>query len=115
MLGTASHLKSKFGKGYRLEIKSCESKERIEEFLHNSFEKYNQLQSFEDNHVYQVPLPKKIGHAFNLLMKAQQDGLFKEFTFGQVTLEQVFTLIIDEENKVYESKRKPHRSIQSAE
>ena len=115
VLGTSSHLKSKFGKGYRLEIKSNESKERIEEFLFNSFEKYNELQSFEENHVYQVPLPKKIGHAFNLLMKAQQDGLFKEFTFGQVTLEQVFTLIIDEENKVHESKQKLRRSIHGAE
>jgi ATP-binding cassette subfamily A (ABC1) protein 5 len=95
-IGSSSHLKQTFGHGYRLEVKvAIPEQEGFEKFMQRNFSGHEKLDSHDENLVYRIPTPAKLGGAFNLLLQAKQDGTVKDFTLGQVTLEQVFSMIVE--------------------
>ncbi|KAM4664971.1 ABC-type organic anion transporter ABCA8-like [Discoglossus pictus] len=106
-IGSIQQLKSKFGKGYLLEIKVKDSQQV--DVIHNEiirlFPQAARQDRFSSLLVYKIPKDnvQSLSRAFLLLEEAKHSFNFEEYSFSQATLEQVFIeLAKEQENEDFE-------------
>ncbi|XP_008584839.1 PREDICTED: ATP-binding cassette sub-family A member 5 [Galeopterus variegatus] len=105
-IGTAQHLKSKFGKGYFLEIKLKDWIENLEvdrlqrEILY-IFPNARRQESFSSILVYKIPKEdvQSLSQSFSKLEEAKHTFAIEEYSFSQATLEQVFVELTKEQEE----------------
>ncbi|XP_048344338.1 cholesterol transporter ABCA5 isoform X1 [Sphaerodactylus townsendi] len=105
-IGTVQHLKSKFGKGYYLEIKLKEVpdtklKERLQREILHIFPNANHQESFASILAYKVPKEDvhSLALSFSKLEEAKHAFNIEEYSFSQATLEQVFVELAREQEE----------------
>nr|XP_060619019.1 cholesterol transporter ABCA5-like isoform X1 [Anolis sagrei ordinatus] len=105
-IGTVQHLKSKFGKGYFLEIKLKEvpnmlQKECIQRKIFHMFPNAIHQKSFSLILAYKVPKEDvhSLAESFSELEEAKHAFNIEEYSFSQATLEQVFVELVREQEE----------------
>ncbi|XP_053563240.1 ABC-type organic anion transporter ABCA8 isoform X2 [Bombina bombina] len=102
-IGSIQQLKSKFGKGYLLEIKVKDSHplEEIHNKIIRLFPKAMRQDRFSSLLVYKIPMDnvQSLSHAFSVLEEAKRIYNIEEYNFSQPTLEQVFIDLAKEQEK----------------
>ncbi|CAI9593709.1 unnamed protein product, partial [Staurois parvus] len=102
-IGSIQHLKSKFGKGYLLEIKLKDTQQVnvIHQEVLRLFPKAAKQDRFSSLLVYKIPMDnvQSLSQAFLHLENAKQTYHFEEYSFSQSTLEQVFLELAKEQEK----------------
>lgn len=105
-IGTVQHLKSKFGRGYYLEIKLKDWVENLEiDGLHREIEyifpNASRQESFSSILAYKIPKEdvQSLSQAFSKLEEAKCTFPVEEYSFSQATLEQVFVELTKEQEE----------------
>ncbi|OCT62584.1 hypothetical protein XELAEV_180436651mg, partial [Xenopus laevis] len=102
-IGSIQQLKSKFGKGYLLEIKVKESHQvdQIHKEIIRIFPHAARQDRFSSLLVYKIPKDnvQSLSQAFLLLQEAKRAYNIEEYSFSQSTLEQVFIELAKEQEK----------------
>uniref|UniRef100_A0A8D2BEU3 Cholesterol transporter ABCA5 n=1 Tax=Sciurus vulgaris TaxID=55149 RepID=A0A8D2BEU3_SCIVU len=105
-IGTVQHLKSKFGKGYFLEIKLKDWIENLEiDRLHREiqyiFPNAIRQESFSSILAYKIPKEdvQSLSQSFSKLEEAKHTFAIEEYSFSQATLEQVFVELTKEQEE----------------
>ncbi|CAI9593699.1 unnamed protein product, partial [Staurois parvus] len=102
-IGSIQHLKSKFGKGYLLEIKLKDTYQVdvIHQEVLRLFPQAAKQDRFSSLLVYKIPMDnvQSLSQAFLQLENAKQIFNFEEYSFSQSTLEQVFLELAKEQEK----------------
>uniref|UniRef100_A0A8C8RLJ2 Cholesterol transporter ABCA5 n=1 Tax=Pelusios castaneus TaxID=367368 RepID=A0A8C8RLJ2_9SAUR len=105
-IGSIQHLKSKFGRGYFLEMKLKETANVQQvEFLHRHilhiFPNANHQESFASILAYKIPKEdvQSLSQCFSKLEEAKHAFNIEEYSFSQATLEQVFVELAKEQEE----------------
>ncbi|XP_073463280.1 ABC-type organic anion transporter ABCA8-like [Aquarana catesbeiana] len=102
-IGSIQHLKSKFGKGYLLEIKLKDTQQVdvIDQEVLRLFPQAARQDRFSSLLVYKIPMDnvQSLSQAFLHLENAKQTYNIEEYSFSQSTLEQVFLELAKEQEK----------------
>ncbi|XP_077184465.1 cholesterol transporter ABCA5 [Paroedura picta] len=102
-IGTVQHLKSKFGRGYFLEIKlkDTKQKERLQREVLHIFPNANRQESFSSVLAYKIPKEDvhSLALSFSKLEEAKHAFNIEEYSFSQATLEQVFVELAKEQEE----------------
>ncbi|KAE8576215.1 hypothetical protein XENTR_v10004104 [Xenopus tropicalis] len=102
-IGSIQQLKSKFGKGYLLEIKVKETHQvdQIHNEIIRIFPHAARQDRFSSLLVYKIPMDnvQSLSQAFLLLEEAKRAYNIEEYSFSQSTLEQVFIELAKEQEK----------------
>ncbi|GAB5581250.1 ABC-type organic anion transporter ABCA8 isoform X5 [Prionailurus iriomotensis] len=105
-IGTVQHLKSKFGKGYFLEIKLKEWVEnlevdRLQREIQYIFPNASRQESFSSILAYKIPKEDvpSLAQSFSKLEEAKHTFAIEEYSFSQATLEQVFVELTKEQEE----------------
>ncbi|XP_012893477.1 PREDICTED: ATP-binding cassette sub-family A member 5 isoform X2 [Dipodomys ordii] len=105
-IGTVQHLKSKFGKGYFLEIKLKDWIENIEidrlqREIQYIFPNASRQESFSSILAYKIPKEdvQSLSQCFSKLEEAKHTFAIEEYSFSQATLEQVFVELTKEQEE----------------
>ncbi|OCT62577.1 ABC-type organic anion transporter ABCA8 [Xenopus laevis] len=102
-IGSIQQLKSKFGKGYLLEIKVKDSHQvdQIHKEIIRIFPHAARQDRFSSLLVYKMPVDnvQSLSQAFLLLEEAKRAYNIEEYSFSQPTLEQVFIELAKEQEK----------------
>ncbi|CAI9593719.1 unnamed protein product [Staurois parvus] len=102
-IGSIQHLKSKFGKGYLLEIKLKDTQQVnvIHEEVLRLFPQATKKERFSSLLVYNIPMEnvQSLSQAFLQLEKAKKTYDIEEYSFSQATLQQVFLELAKEQEK----------------
>uniref|UniRef100_A0A8D0V7G2 Cholesterol transporter ABCA5 n=1 Tax=Sus scrofa TaxID=9823 RepID=A0A8D0V7G2_PIG len=105
-IGTVQHLKSKFGKGYFLEIKLKDCIEnlevdRLQREIQYIFPNANRQESFSSILAYKIPKEdvQSLSRSFSKLEEAKHTFAIEEYSFSQATLEQVFVELTKEQEE----------------
>ncbi|XP_018424540.1 PREDICTED: ATP-binding cassette sub-family A member 10-like [Nanorana parkeri] len=102
-IGSIQHLKSKYGKGYLLEIKLKDT--QLVDVIHQEvlrlFPQAARQDRFSSLLVYKIPMDnvRSLSQAFLQLENAKQAYDMEEYSFSQSTLEQVFLELAKEQEK----------------
>ncbi|XP_067940214.1 cholesterol transporter ABCA5-like isoform X2 [Watersipora subatra] len=97
-LGSAQHLKDKFGDGYHLEVKLQDSADsqgdmdRLKAFVEQTFHESVVIEEFADRIQYAMPakVVSSPGQVFGPIEENKESLKIEEYSFSQSTLEQVF-------------------------
>eukprot|EP00040_Diaphanoeca_grandis_P036202 m.230022 g.230022 ORF g.230022 m.230022 type:complete len:1672 (+) comp33570_c0_seq1:40-5055(+) len=90
-LGSAQHLKTKFGTDYTLEIKATPSQEaELAQFIDQTFEVAQPLEVYPGYYKYRVRGGGGLARVFRLIENAREKFEIEEFSYSQPSLEQVF-------------------------
>ncbi|KFW91411.1 cholesterol transporter ABCA5 isoform X1 [Phalacrocorax carbo] len=105
-IGTVQHLKSKFGRGYFLEMKLKETADVQQvEYLQSQilyiFPNANRQESFASILAYKIPKEdvQSLSHSFSKLEEVKHAFNIEEYSFSQATLEQVFVELAKEQEE----------------
>ncbi|KAM6175512.1 cholesterol transporter ABCA5 [Erethizon dorsatum] len=105
-IGTVQHLKSKFGRGYFLEIKLKDWVENLEidhlqREIEYIFPNASRQESFSSILAYKIPKEdvQSLSRAFSKLEEAKHTFAVEEYSFSQATLEQVFVELTKEQEE----------------
>uniref|UniRef100_A0A6J0THA1 Cholesterol transporter ABCA5 isoform X1 n=2 Tax=Pogona vitticeps TaxID=103695 RepID=A0A6J0THA1_9SAUR len=105
-IGTVQHLKSKFGKGYFLEMKlkhvpDLQKKEHLQREILNIFPNASHQESFASILAYKIPKEDvhSLALCFSKLEEAKHAFNIEEYSFSQATLEQVFVELAKEQEE----------------
>ncbi|KAK2507816.1 hypothetical protein MC885_014421 [Smutsia gigantea] len=105
-IGTVQHLKSKFGKGYFLEIKLKDWLEnleidRLQREIQYIFPNASRQESFSSILAYKIPKEdvQSLSQSFSKLEEAKHTFAIEEYSFSQATLEQVFVELTKEQEE----------------
>ncbi|XP_074871096.1 cholesterol transporter ABCA5 isoform X2 [Carettochelys insculpta] len=105
-IGSVQHLKSKFGRGYFLEMKLKETAGAQQmEFLHRQilhiFPNASRQESFASILEYKIPKEdvQSLSQSFSKLEEAKYAFNIEEYSFSQATLEQVFVELAKEQEE----------------
>nr|XP_045746139.1 cholesterol transporter ABCA5 [Mirounga angustirostris] len=105
-IGTVQHLKSKFGKGYFLEIKLKEwienlEVDRLQREIQYIFPNASRQESFSSILAYKIPKEDvpSLSQSFSKLEEAKHTFAIEEYSFSQATLEQVFVELTKEQEE----------------
>ncbi|KAM3921955.1 ABC-type organic anion transporter ABCA8-like [Leptodactylus fuscus] len=102
-IGSIQQLKSKFGKGYLLEIKVKDSHgvEDIHQEVVRMFPQADRQDRFSSLLVYKIPMEnvQSLSQAFSQLEEARSAHDIEEYSFSQPTLEQVFLELAKEQEE----------------
>uniref|UniRef100_M0RA83 ATP binding cassette subfamily A member 5 n=1 Tax=Rattus norvegicus TaxID=10116 RepID=M0RA83_RAT len=105
-IGTVQHLKSKFGKGYFLEIKLKDWIEnleidRLQREIQYIFPNASRQESFSSILAYKIPKEdvQSLSQSFAKLEEAKHTFAIEEYSFSQATLEQVFVELTKEQEE----------------
>uniref|UniRef100_A0A8D2BIW4 Cholesterol transporter ABCA5 n=1 Tax=Sus scrofa TaxID=9823 RepID=A0A8D2BIW4_PIG len=105
-IGTVQHLKSKFGKGYFLEIKLKDCIEnlevdRLQREIQYIFPNAYRQESFSSILAYKIPKEdvQSLSRSFSKLEEAKHTFAIEEYSFSQATLEQVFVELTKEQEE----------------
>nr|XP_055242243.1 cholesterol transporter ABCA5 isoform X2 [Gorilla gorilla gorilla] len=105
-IGTVQHLKSKFGKGYFLEIKLKDwienlEVDRLQREIQYIFPNASRQESFSSILAYKIPKEdvQSLSQSFFKLEEAKHAFAIEEYSFSQATLEQVFVELAKEQEE----------------
>uniref|UniRef100_A0A8C3KJ69 Cholesterol transporter ABCA5 n=1 Tax=Calidris pygmaea TaxID=425635 RepID=A0A8C3KJ69_9CHAR len=105
-IGTVQHLKSKFGRGYFLEMKLKETAdvqqvEYLQSQILHIFPNANRQESFASILAYKIPREdvQSLSHSFSKLEEVKHAFNIEEYSFSQATLEQVFVELAREQEE----------------
>ncbi|NXD10076.1 ABCA5 protein, partial [Nothocercus nigrocapillus] len=105
-IGTVQHLKSKFGRGYFLEMKLKETMdaqqlEYLQRQILSIFPNANRQESFASVLAYKIPKEdvQSLSHSFSKLEEVKHTFCVEEYSFSQATLEQVFVELAKEQEE----------------
>ncbi|XP_078240467.1 cholesterol transporter ABCA5 [Pogona vitticeps] len=105
-IGTVQHLKTKFGRGYFLEMKLKEvpdilQKERLQRKILRIFPNASCQKSFASILAYRIPKEdvQSLALSFSRLEEAKHAFNIEEYNFSQATLEQVFMELVKEQEE----------------
>ncbi|KAG5202796.1 hypothetical protein JEQ12_002379 [Ovis aries] len=105
-IGTVQHLKSKFGKGYFLEIKLKDwieglEVDRLQREIRCIFPNASRQESFSTILAYRIPKEdvQSLSQSFSKLEEAKHTFAIEEYSFSQATLEQVFVELTKEQEE----------------
>ncbi|KAF4012943.1 hypothetical protein G4228_003028 [Cervus hanglu yarkandensis] len=105
-IGTVQHLKSKFGKGYFLEIKLKDwiedlEVDRLQREIQCIFPNASRQESFSTILAYKIPKEdvQSLSQSFSKLEEAKHTFAIEEYSFSQATLEQVFVELTKEQEE----------------
>uniref|UniRef100_A0A8I4A120 ATP binding cassette subfamily A member 5 n=1 Tax=Callithrix jacchus TaxID=9483 RepID=A0A8I4A120_CALJA len=105
-IGTVQHLKSKYGKGYFLEIKLKDWVEnlevdRLQREIKYIFPNASRQESFSSILAYKIPKEdvQSLSQSFFKLEEAKHAFAIEEYSFSQATLEQVFVELTKEQEE----------------
>ncbi|XP_061471626.1 cholesterol transporter ABCA5-like isoform X4 [Rhineura floridana] len=105
-IGTVQHLKSKFGRGYFLEMKlkevpDIQQKERLQRRILRIFPNASCQKSFASVLAYKIPKEDvhSLAVSFSKLEEARHAFNVEEYSFSQATLEQVFMELVKEQEE----------------
>ncbi|XP_043933156.1 cholesterol transporter ABCA5-like [Protopterus annectens] len=104
-IGSIQHLKSKYGKGYVLEIKLKEVVAEEQKDLYNAvlqmFPHAEHQERLASHMLFKIPMEdvKSLAQSFSMLEEAKQQFDIKEYSFSQATLEQVFIECVKEQEQ----------------
>ncbi|KAM4673147.1 cholesterol transporter ABCA5 isoform 2-T4 [Amazona ochrocephala] len=105
-IGTVQHLKSKFGRGYFLEMKLKETAdvqqvEYLQSQILHIFPNANRQESFASILAYKIPKEdvQSLSHSFSKLEEVKHTFNIEEYSFSQATLEQVFVELAKEQEE----------------
>ncbi|XP_068769447.1 cholesterol transporter ABCA5 isoform X2 [Struthio camelus] len=105
-IGTVQHLKSKFGRGYFLEMKlkdtvDVQQLEYLQRQILNIFPNANRQESFASVLAYKIPKEdvQSLSHSFSKLEEVKHTFNVEEYSFSQATLEQVFVELAKEQEE----------------
>uniref|UniRef100_A0A2K6TGY5 ATP binding cassette subfamily A member 5 n=1 Tax=Saimiri boliviensis boliviensis TaxID=39432 RepID=A0A2K6TGY5_SAIBB len=105
-IGTVQHLKSKYGKGYFLEIKLKDWVEnlevdRLQREIQYIFPNASRQESFSSILAYKIPKEdvQSLSQSFFKLEEAKHAFAIEEYSFSQATLEQVFVELTKEQEE----------------
>ncbi|NXJ80394.1 ABCA5 protein, partial [Trogon melanurus] len=105
-IGTVQHLKSKFGRGYFLEMKLKETEdiqhmEYLQRQILHIFPNANRQESFASILAYKIPKEdvQSLSHSFSKLEEVKHTFNIEEYSFSQATLEQVFVELAKEQEE----------------
>ncbi|XP_006886314.1 PREDICTED: ATP-binding cassette sub-family A member 5 isoform X1 [Elephantulus edwardii] len=105
-IGTVQHLKSKFGKGYFLEIKLKDWIEnleidRLQREIQYIFPNASRQESFSSILAFKIPKEdvQSLSQSFSKLEEAKHTFAIEEYSFSQATLEQVFVELTKEQEE----------------
>ncbi|KAJ7318022.1 hypothetical protein JRQ81_004184 [Phrynocephalus forsythii] len=105
-IGTVQHLKTKFGRGYFLEMKLKEvpdilQKERLQRKILRIFPNASCQKSFDSILAYRIPKEdvQSLAQSFSKLEEAKHAFNIEEYNFSQATLEQVFMELVKEQEE----------------
>ncbi|NXA95414.1 ABCA5 protein, partial [Melanocharis versteri] len=105
-IGTVQHLKSKFGRGYFLEMKLRESAdvqqvEYLQSQILHIFPNANRQESFASILAYKIPKEdvQSLSHSFSKLEEVKHTFSIEDYSFSQATLEQVFVELAKEQEE----------------
>ncbi|XP_066469630.1 cholesterol transporter ABCA5-like [Tiliqua scincoides] len=105
-IGTVQHLKSKFGRGYFLEMKlkevpDMQQKERLQRKILHIFPNASCQESFASILAYKIPKEDvpSLALSFSKLEEVKHAYDIEEYSFSQATLEQVFVELAKEQEE----------------
>ncbi|XP_068066093.1 cholesterol transporter ABCA5 isoform X2 [Anomalospiza imberbis] len=105
-IGTVQHLKSKFGRGYFLEMKLREAADVQQvEYLQSQilliFPNASRQESFASILAYKIPKEdvQSLSHSFSKLEEVKHAFNIEDYSFSQATLEQVFVELAKEQEE----------------
>ncbi|XP_060127944.1 cholesterol transporter ABCA5 isoform X1 [Zootoca vivipara] len=105
-IGTVQHLKSKFGRGYFLEMKlrevpDLQQKERLQRMVLRIFPNASCQKSIASILAYKIPKEDvhSLAVSFSKLEEARHAFNIEEYSFSQATLEQVFMELVKEQEE----------------
>ncbi|NWS03750.1 ABCA5 protein, partial [Motacilla alba] len=105
-IGTVQHLKSKFGRGYFLEMKLRETAdvqqvEYLQSQILHIFPNANRQESFASILAYKIPKEdvQSLAHSFSKLEEVKHAFNIEDYSFSQATLEQVFVELAKEQEE----------------
>ncbi|KAJ7401602.1 ATP binding cassette subfamily A member 5 [Pitangus sulphuratus] len=105
-IGTVQHLKSKFGRGYFLEMKLKETAdvqqvEYLQSQILHIFPNANRQESFASILAYKIPKEdvQSLSHSFSKLEEVKHAFNIEDYSFSQATLEQVFVELAKEQEE----------------
>ncbi|XP_034268593.1 cholesterol transporter ABCA5-like isoform X1 [Pantherophis guttatus] len=105
-IGTIQHLKTKFGKGYFLEMKlkevpDLQMKEQLQRAVLRMFPNGRPQESFRSILSYKIPKEDvhSLALSFSKLEEAKHAFNIEEYSFSQATLEQVFVELAKEQEE----------------
>ncbi|XP_023794615.1 ATP-binding cassette sub-family A member 5 [Cyanistes caeruleus] len=105
-IGTVQHLKSKFGRGYLLEMKLRETAdvqqvEYLQSQILHIFPNANRQESFASILAYKIPKEdvQSLSHSFSKLEEVKHAFNIEDYSFSQATLEQVFVELAKEQEE----------------
>ncbi|NXM08997.1 ABCA5 protein, partial [Tyrannus savana] len=105
-IGTVQHLKSKFGRGYFLEMKLKETAdvqqvEYLQSQILHIFPNANRQESFASILAYKIPKEdvQSLSHSFSKLEEVKHTFNIEDYSFSQATLEQVFVELAKEQEE----------------
>lgn len=105
-IGTVQHLKSKFGRGYFLEMKlkevpDMQQKERLQREILYIFPNASYQESFASILAFKIPREDvhSLALSFSKLEEAKHAFNIEEYSFSQATLEQVFVELAKEQEE----------------
>ncbi|XP_073516410.1 ABC-type organic anion transporter ABCA8-like isoform X4 [Phyllobates terribilis] len=102
-IGSIQQLKSKFGKGYLLEMKVKDSQrvDEIHQEISRIFPQADRQDRFSSLLCYKIPMDnvQSLSQAFTQLEKAKRIYDIEEYSFSQPTLEQVFLDLAKEQER----------------
>ncbi|NXF79116.1 ABCA5 protein, partial [Sclerurus mexicanus] len=105
-IGTVQHLKSKFGRGYFLEMKlkdtaDVQQVEYLQSQILHIFPNANRQESFASILAYKIPKEdvQSLSHSFSKLEEVKHAFNIEDYSFSQATLEQVFVELAKEQEE----------------
>ncbi|XP_015501469.1 ATP-binding cassette sub-family A member 5 [Parus major] len=105
-IGTVQHLKSKFGRGYLLEMKLRETAdvqqvEYLQSQILHIFPNASRQDSFASILAYKIPKEdvQSLSHSFSKLEEVKHAFNIEDYSFSQATLEQVFVELAKEQEE----------------
>ncbi|XP_019349796.1 cholesterol transporter ABCA5 [Alligator mississippiensis] len=105
-IGTVQHLKSKFGRGYFLEMKlkdtaGVHQMEMLQRQILHIFPNASRQESFSSILAFRIPKEdvQSLSHSFSKLEEAKHAFNVEEYSFSQATLEQVFVELAKEQEE----------------
>ncbi|ORX41368.1 P-loop containing nucleoside triphosphate hydrolase protein [Piromyces finnis] len=93
-IGSAEHLKMKYGESYVLELQSNSLDQFDKDFIESGKlfdgKEYKKERSSENRMKYEVKMTDKLGSVFEIMEQCKIQGLVQDYSFSQTSLEQVF-------------------------
>jgi len=98
-LGTIQHLKTRFGKGYHMEINTSEKGlQRVKDFVHEHFQGSEMEEVNGARLKYRLPSSTlSLSYIFGTIEKNKKDLDIDDYSVSQSTLEQIFLLMASQD------------------